>query len=82
MDVYFCDPASPWQRKFSENAKALLRQDMEFPLQADSSSRTTGMSFGVRKGFTRNRRIKCCDHQFTNDIHPLIHHMEISRHYG
>ncbi len=42
VEVYFCDPKSPWQRNTSENTNRLLRQYLprEEPTSRDTTNTT------------------------------------------
>ena len=55
MDVYFCDPYSPWQRGSNENTNGLLRQ--YFPKGEDVSHYTQAQLNAVAKKLnTRPRK--------------------------
>ena len=55
LDVYFCDPQSPWQRGTNENTNGLLRQyfPKETDLSAHSASELNAMELALN---TRPRK--------------------------
>ena len=54
MEVYFCDPHSPWQRGSNENTNGLLRQ--YFPSKSDLSAHSTARLNAVARALDGRHR--------------------------
>ena len=54
LDIYFCDPHSPWQRGSNENTNGLLRQ--YFPKSTDLSFHGAGILENVASEMNRRPR--------------------------
>lgn len=70
IDVYFCDPASPWQRGTNENTNGLLRQ--YFPKGTDLSVHTPEDLQAVQDEFNDRPRAVLGYRKPTEAIHDLL----------
>lgn len=65
INVYFADPASPWQRGTNENTNGLIRQ--YFPKGTDFSL-VTNRELQVAEDSLNGRPRKCIDFKFPKDV--------------
>ena len=70
LDIYFCDPHSPWQRGSNENANGLIREYL--PKGMDLSG-ISAQELRVIEDKLNNRPRKILGHQTPNEVFAVLH---------